>query len=138
MGDAHALAALEREWAQLKEDRDDLRTIFPTGDSKVVLPCNLQRLIWNAQKIFRIDKHKSTDLHPLKVVEGKDGTFVIVLSKKRMVNELKCVSINDMDTILYDRNLLNFSQVQGHIIPCLQGEHPEPWYKIVPSPYFMK
>ena len=80
MGDAHALAALEREWAQLKEDRDDLRTIFPTGDSKVVLPCNLQRLIWNAQKIFRIDKHKSTDLHPLKVVEGKDGTFVIVMS----------------------------------------------------------
>jgi len=30
----------------------------------------LSRLIWNAQKIFRINTRKTTDLHPLKVVEG--------------------------------------------------------------------
>ena len=72
MGDAHTVAELDREWDQLKEDRDILRQIFPTGDSKIVLPCNLQRMIGNAHKIFRIDKRKPTDLHPLKIVEGKD------------------------------------------------------------------
>jgi DNA-directed RNA polymerase II subunit RPB1 len=71
MGNALSVSQLEKEWEQLKEDRDILRSIFPTGDSKVVLPCNLQRMIWNAQKIFRIDVHKPTDLHPIKIVEGR-------------------------------------------------------------------
>ena len=70
MGDAHSISELEKEWEQLQEDREALRHIFPTGDKKIVLPANIQRLIWNAQKIFRIDKRKSTTLHPLKVVEG--------------------------------------------------------------------
>ena len=30
-----AQAELEAEWQQLKEDRDALRTVFPTGNSKV-------------------------------------------------------------------------------------------------------
>ena len=70
ISDAHALSEVEKEWEQLKEDRDTLRQIFPSGDSKIVLPCNLQRMIWNAHKIFKIDKHKTTDLQPLKVIEG--------------------------------------------------------------------
>lgn len=45
---------------------------------QVVLPCNLQRMIWNAQKIFRIDKRKPSDLHPLKVVEGKNDFILFV------------------------------------------------------------
>jgi DNA-directed RNA polymerase II subunit RPB1 len=76
-GDPHAVAQIESEWEQLAEDRAHARQIFPAGDSKVVLPCNLQRLIWNAQKIFRINKRQPTDLHPLKVIEG-----VRELSKK--------------------------------------------------------
>lgn len=32
-----AQAELESEWQQLKEDREALRTIFPTGNSKVSL-----------------------------------------------------------------------------------------------------
>ena len=71
MSDAHALSEVEREWEQLKEDRDTLRQIFPSGDSKIVLPCNLQRMIWNAHKIFKIDKHKTTDLHPNKIIDGE-------------------------------------------------------------------
>lgn len=70
MGEAHCIGELEKEWEQLTSDRNILRTIFDKGDNKVVLPCNLQRMIWNAQKIFRIDKRKPSDLHPLKVVEG--------------------------------------------------------------------
>lgn len=103
---AHVQGALEREFEKMKEDRDILRAIFPTGDSKVgaylqihlhffcgggvlaskpknqvtccnlqlclqvVLPCNLARMIWNAQKIFRINTRTPTDLNPLRVVEG--------------------------------------------------------------------
>ncbi|KAK3607289.1 hypothetical protein CHS0354_002914 [Potamilus streckersoni] len=70
LGDHHTLQELEKEWDQLKDDREALRQIFPSGDSKIVLPCNLQRMIWNARKIFRIDRYKPTDIHPLKIVEG--------------------------------------------------------------------
>ncbi|KAK6195965.1 hypothetical protein SNE40_001281 [Patella caerulea] len=70
VSDSASLAEIEREWEQLREDRNALRQIFPTGDSKIVLPCNLERMIWNAQKIFRIDKRKQTDLSPVKVIEG--------------------------------------------------------------------
>jgi len=44
--------------------------VFPKGDMRIVLPCNIERLIWNAKKIFRINTRKATDLNPVKVVEG--------------------------------------------------------------------
>ena len=34
-----AQSELESEWQQLREDRDTLRTIFPTGNSKVMGSC---------------------------------------------------------------------------------------------------
>ncbi|XP_010021451.1 PREDICTED: DNA-directed RNA polymerase II subunit RPB1, partial [Nestor notabilis] len=67
---AHIQNELEREFEKMREDREVLRVIFPTGDSKVVLPCNLLRMIWNAQKIFHINSRLPSDLHPIKVVEG--------------------------------------------------------------------
>ncbi|XP_070388378.1 DNA-directed RNA polymerase II subunit RPB1 [Dermacentor albipictus] len=70
MGSATAVSELEKEWERLRKDREILRTIFPTGDSKVVLPCNLQRMLWNAQKIFRVNLRAPTDLSPLRVVQG--------------------------------------------------------------------
>lgn len=39
----------------------------------MVLPCNLLRMIWNAQKIFHINSRLPSDLHPVKVVEGEWG-----------------------------------------------------------------
>lgn len=68
---ATAQAEIEEEWQQLMSDRESLRSIFPTGNTKVVLPVNLSRLIWNAQKIFHIDARATTDLHPIKVIEGE-------------------------------------------------------------------
>ena len=44
--------------------------IFFSGNPKVVLPCNLERMIWNAQKIFHINLRGATDLSPMKVIEG--------------------------------------------------------------------
>lgn len=70
MGSGDVISELEREWEQLAKDREALRQIFPTGESKVVLPCNLQRMIWNVQKIFHINKRATTDLSPLRVIQG--------------------------------------------------------------------
>lgn len=70
MGSGEVISELEREWEQLQKDREALRQIFPSGESKVVLPCNLQRMIWNVQKIFHINKRAPTDLSPLRVIRG--------------------------------------------------------------------
>ena len=72
---------IEREWEQLDKDRAALRKIFPTGENKVVLPCNLKRMIWDLQKIFYINKQILSDLSPLRVIHGvRDllAKFVIV------------------------------------------------------------
>lgn len=69
-GSANALQEVESEFTMLQDDRDLLRRIFPTGNARVALPVNLSRLIWNAQKTFRINSRSATDLHPLRVVEG--------------------------------------------------------------------
>eukprot|EP00096_Caligus_rogercresseyi_P015669 TRINITY_DN813_c1_g1_i1.p1 TRINITY_DN813_c1_g1~~TRINITY_DN813_c1_g1_i1.p1 ORF type:complete len:1950 (-),score=566.84 TRINITY_DN813_c1_g1_i1:630-6479(-) len=70
VGSPEVVAEIEREWTQLCKDRESLRQIFPTGKKNVVLPCNLERMIWNAQKIFHINKRAPTDLSPLKVIMG--------------------------------------------------------------------
>ncbi|KAF2367731.1 RNA polymerase Rpb1 domain 7 [Trinorchestia longiramus] len=70
LGSSEAIALLEEEWHQLQEDRKALRQVFPKGDTKVVLPCNLERMIWNVQKIFHISKRTPTDLTPVRVIEG--------------------------------------------------------------------
>ena len=63
--DASTTHAIEDEFRQLKEDRDNLRTVFPAGNSKVNLPVNLKRLIWNARKTFKLNQRATTDLSPL-------------------------------------------------------------------------
>ncbi|KAG5670017.1 hypothetical protein PVAND_000304 [Polypedilum vanderplanki] len=66
----YVIQELENEYEQLMKDRNTLREIFPNGESKVVLPCNLQRMIWNVQKIFHINKRAPTDLSPIQVIKG--------------------------------------------------------------------
>lgn len=70
LGSGEVISELEKEWEQLSRDREALRQIFPSGESKVVLPCNLNRMIWNVQKIFHINKRAPTDLSPLRVIQG--------------------------------------------------------------------
>ena len=55
VGSPEVVATIESEWEQLNRDRDTLRQIFPTGNNKIVLPCNIERMIWNAQKTFHIN-----------------------------------------------------------------------------------
>ncbi|KAH3803786.1 hypothetical protein DPMN_132054 [Dreissena polymorpha] len=70
LSDANCLSEIEQELEQLVDDRNAIRQIFPSGDSKIVLPCNLQRMIWNAHKIFKINKRSLTDIHPTKIIDG--------------------------------------------------------------------
>eukprot|EP00057_Strongylocentrotus_purpuratus_P012996 XP_011667470.1 PREDICTED: DNA-directed RNA polymerase II subunit RPB1 isoform X2 [Strongylocentrotus purpuratus] len=70
VANAHVHLELEKEYDQLKEDREVLRKIFPKGESKVALPCNLDRMIWNAQQIFHINTRLPSELHPSFVLEG--------------------------------------------------------------------
>lgn len=86
------LSRVESEWEQLISDQNDLRNIFKTGESRVALPCNLQRLIWNAKKIFHIDKHGKTNLTPLKVIDGV----------KDMLS--KCIVVDGTDTLSKQAN----------------------------------
>jgi len=99
VGSSEVVSEIEREWEQLIKDREGLRQIFPKGNSKVVLPCNLDRMIWNAQKIFHINKRSPTDLNPLKVIKGVRELLskcIIVPGEDRL-----SVQANDNATILF-------------------------------------
>ncbi|KAL1315999.1 DNA-directed RNA polymerase II subunit RPB1 [Arachis duranensis] len=63
----------EAEVQKLENDRLQLATeIATTGDSSLPLPVNLRRLIWNAQKMFKVDFRRPSDMHPMEVVEAID------------------------------------------------------------------
>ncbi|KAI1289307.1 DNA-directed RNA polymerase II subunit RPB1 [Halotydeus destructor] len=94
-----ALSDLEGEWERLKKDRESLRQVFPMGDSRVVLPCNLQRMIWNAQKMFHVNLRGQTDLSPLRVIEGVEDLIkrlIIVPGEDRL-----SVQANENATLLF-------------------------------------
>ncbi|XVE87489.1 hypothetical protein DITRI_Ditri18aG0121500 [Diplodiscus trichospermus] len=63
----------EAEVQKLEADRYQLGTeIAVTGDSNWPLPVNLKRLIWNAQKTFKVDFRRVSDLHPVEIVDSVD------------------------------------------------------------------
>jgi DNA-directed RNA polymerase II subunit RPB1 len=72
--DFGAVLELEEEWRQLLKDRDELRKVFQTRAASVVLPCNLQRLIWNAKTLFHVTQQDRSDLPPVKVVQGQHSS----------------------------------------------------------------
>lgn len=95
----YVIQELENEWEQLSHDRNELRDIFPNGETKVVLPCNLQRMIWNVQKIFHINKRAPTDLSPINVIKGVKDLLercVIVAGNDRLSKQA-----NDNATLLF-------------------------------------
>merc|ERR1719211_785221 len=99
VGQSDVVAEIEREWQQLIKDREALRQIFPKGKTKVVLPCNLERMIWNARKIFHINRRNPIDLNPMKIITG-----VRELLKKCIVvpgEDRLSLQANDNATILF-------------------------------------
>ncbi|TVU25187.1 hypothetical protein EJB05_27675, partial [Eragrostis curvula] len=66
-------SVLEAEFQKLEADRLQLATeIATSGDIAWPLPVNLQRLIQNAQKTFKIDFRKPSPMHPMEIVEAVD------------------------------------------------------------------
>uniref|UniRef100_T1IWA4 DNA-directed RNA polymerase subunit n=1 Tax=Strigamia maritima TaxID=126957 RepID=T1IWA4_STRMM len=70
MGNSHVLTRLEEEFKAINDDRQFMRSVFPKPDCEIVLPCNLLRMIWNAQKIFHVKTRLPTDLSPLCVLDA--------------------------------------------------------------------
>jgi DNA-directed RNA polymerase II subunit RPB1 len=71
-GDPDVMNALDREFRQLQQDRDDVRFSIFEGekpDETRYLPMNLQRLITNCQKKFFIDIRTKTNISPAVVVD---------------------------------------------------------------------
>ncbi|KAK7395062.1 hypothetical protein VNO78_15604 [Psophocarpus tetragonolobus] len=63
----------EAEVQKLEADRYQLATeITSNGDCSLPLPVNLKRLIWNAQKTFKVDFRRPSDMHPMEIVEAID------------------------------------------------------------------
>ncbi|KAI5941084.1 DNA-directed RNA polymerase II subunit RPB1 [Manis javanica] len=129
LSNAHIQNELEREFERMRDDREVLRVIFPTGDSKVVLPCNLLRMIWNAQKIFHINPRLPSDLHPIKVVEGVrelSKKLVIVngddpLSRQAQENATLLFNIHLRST-LCSRRMAEEFRLSGEAFDWLLGE----------------
>lgn len=75
--------SLDGEYEQLLRDRVELRKIFyhrgvdTYSDNHVHLPVNIDRLLWNAQRQFRINTQEPTTLHPQ----------VVLTAVKRMLEE---------------------------------------------------
>ena len=61
---------LDEEFARLSIGRNDLRTLYPTGETKAVFPVNIARLIWDAKNQFRCTTQTKSDLSPLEVIHG--------------------------------------------------------------------
>ncbi|UYV79608.1 POLR2A [Cordylochernes scorpioides] len=80
MKSEETVTAVMNEWERLEKDRETLRSIFPSGESKVVLPCNLQKLIKQAQHTYRIDpRTDTTDLTP-RIVTKEVEDLISVLN----------------------------------------------------------
>jgi DNA-directed RNA polymerase II subunit RPB1 len=73
--DAELRILLDEEYDQLLVDRESLRIIMAcrgsssVSDAFTYLPVNIDRLIWNVQRQFRINTLRPTNLHPRKVIE---------------------------------------------------------------------
>ncbi|GFP91008.1 DNA-directed RNA polymerase ii subunit 1 [Phtheirospermum japonicum] len=66
-------SVFDAEVQKLEADRFQLGTeIATTGDNSWPLPVNMKRLILNAQKTFRVDFRRPSDMHPMEIVEAVD------------------------------------------------------------------
>ncbi|KAL9142182.1 hypothetical protein ABFS82_14G152000 [Erythranthe guttata] len=66
-------SVFDAEVTKLEVDRFQLGTeIATTGDNSWPLPVNIKRLVLNAQKTFKVDFRRPSDMHPMEIVEAVD------------------------------------------------------------------
>ena len=64
--------ALDNEWTELLRLRNLLRNSSVDGNASKALPVNIRRLIWDAQRIFKLDSRNSSDLSPALICKRID------------------------------------------------------------------
>jgi len=130
--DPAALIQLQEEVRQLEEDRLSQRgRVLLTGEDGVFLPVNLKRLIWNAQKRFRVDEggvKKQLDVsyiidrvkqlsERLSVVKGSDPISREAQDNATMLFKILLRSTFAAKRVLKDHNLTRdaFEWLMGEI-----------------------
>jgi len=124
------LQILDDEWLQLCEDRNRLREIFPNGDeSRIVLPCNIERLIFNARKIFHISDETQSNLSPIQVIQNlKDllQRLIIIKGNDRLSQEAQHNATMLMNILirssLCSRQVLQVHHLTAEAFDWLCGE----------------
>ncbi|KAH7850342.1 hypothetical protein Vadar_031346 [Vaccinium darrowii] len=92
----------DAEFQKVEDDRYLLATeIATTGDSSWALPVNIKRLIWNAQKTFKINPLECSDMHPMEIVEAVD----------KLQERLKVVPGDDLISMEAQRNATLFFNI---------------------------
>jgi len=95
-------SVLEAEVHMLEADRFQLGTEIATnGNHTWPLSVNLKRLIWNAQKTFKIDVRTCSDMHPIEIVEAID----------KLQERLKVVPGDDAISIKAQKNAILFFNI---------------------------
>ncbi|KAI8012893.1 DNA-directed RNA polymerase II subunit 1 [Camellia lanceoleosa] len=92
----------DAEVQKLEADRFQLGTeIATTGDNTWPMPVNLKRLIWNAQKTFKVDLRRPSDMHPMEIVEAVD----------KLQERLKVVPGDDLLSMEAQKNATTFFNI---------------------------
>ncbi|CAF4361552.1 unnamed protein product [Rotaria sp. Silwood2] len=125
-----SLQLLDDEWKQLNEDRHNLRQLFPTGNtSKIVLPCNLERLIYNAKKKFSISNRTQSNLSPSQVIQGLQKLtqhLIVVKGDDRLSREAQYNATMLMNILLRSslssRQVLEFHRLTNEAFNWLCSE----------------
>ncbi|KAK3008988.1 hypothetical protein RJ639_015151 [Escallonia herrerae] len=78
----------------IREFRNRGTEIATTGDNSWPMPVNLKRLIWNAQKTFKVDLRRSSDMHLMEIVEAVD----------KLQDRLKVVTGDDVMSMEAQKN----------------------------------
>ncbi|CAL4887703.1 unnamed protein product [Urochloa decumbens] len=95
-------SVLEAEVHKLEADRFQLGTeIAPNGAYTWPMPVNLKRLVWNAQKTFKIDTRACSDMQPVEIVEAID----------KLQERLKVVPGDDAMSIEAQKNATLFFNI---------------------------
>ena len=120
---------IDSEYDQLTTDRHTVRSIFPRGDPKAVLPCNMERIIWNAQKIFNLSRWRKSNLMPseiIKSVQDLSKRLVIVtgedsLSKEAQNNATMLFNIH-LRSSLASKRVINEYYLNSEAFQWVIGE----------------
>jgi DNA-directed RNA polymerase II subunit RPB1 len=95
--DNDVCGVFDAEYEQLQADQAALMHIFATtrgvqeGSSpRACVPVNVKRLVWNAQRHFRIDTNAESDLNPMEVVKSVQALcskLIVVSGSDRISQE---------------------------------------------------